>query len=70
MAFEGKCKNPDCEQLLFQVPDFEAFSEKRPVTLTCRGCGTPYLIVHKGSDILYRVKGEPSSEAIAAEKYG
>ncbi len=70
MAFRARCKNENCQQLLFDVPDFESISEKRPVILACQGCGSEYKITHKGTDILFRMKGEPATGNQEAEKYG
>lgn len=66
--YRGYCKNDG--GVLFDVPNFEAFSEKRPIILTCQHCGNEYKIVHKGADIEYRLKDEPATEAVKAEKYG
>ena len=66
--FVGYCPNDGGK--LFEVPNWEAFSEKSPIVLNCRHCGTDYKIIHKGADILYRAKGQPSTENIKAEVYG
>lgn len=68
MPFQARCKQ--CGEILFDTPSFEAISEKRPVQLTCRGCGVTYLVTHSANDILLRLKGESARENIAAEKYG
>jgi len=75
--YRGYCRED--KQVLFDVPNFEAFKKKPPnlavkldsrVFLTCRHCGLVYRIVHKGVEILYRLKGQPATENIEAEKYG
>ncbi len=66
--YRGACPNDG--GTLFEVPSFAAFSEKRPICLTCQHCGESYIISHKGDDIYYRRKGQPATEAMTAEKYG
>jgi len=75
--YRGYCT---CDRrVLFDVPGFEAFKKKPPnlavkidprIFLTCRHCGLVWMIVHKGEEILYRLKGQPATENIEAEKYG
>lgn len=66
--YRGTCINDG--GTLFEVPNFEAFSEKRPIRLTCQHCGAQYKVTQTKDDILYRLKDQPASESIAAEKYG
>lgn len=66
--FVGYCPNEGGK--LFEVPNFEAFSEPSPIKLTCQHCQTVYKVTHKGEDILFREKSLPASAAIKAEKYG
>lgn len=66
--FRGTC--PKCEKPLFDVPSFDAFSESRPVTLTCQHDQTVYVVTHDKTDIYFREKGSPATEKIKAEKYG
>jgi hypothetical protein len=66
--YRGTCPNDG--GTLFEVPGFDAISEKRPVELTCQHCQTMYKIIHKGQNILYRPKGDPATNNITAEIYG
>lgn len=66
----GYCPNDG--GTLFDVPNFQHISEKRPVELICQGCGSRYEIRHnpKTGVIYYRAAGARASENIAAEQYG
>ena len=68
MPYEARCKNKNCEQLLFDVSSFEAFNKPDPVTITCRGCGWTYRVSQVEGDIIFkRLHGKKVGKAI---RYG
>ena len=50
MAYEARCTNKNCRQLLFDLSGFAAFKRPEPVIITCRGCGLTYEISLVGKD--------------------
>jgi len=70
MPYQARCTNKNCGQLLFDVPDFEAFKKPAPVEITCRGCGQHYKVSQDGDDIVYRRPQWKKGNCKKAARYG